>query len=32
MAYVLHVCDMFIIPTLNISCCTSMKKEHMFKI
>lgn len=27
-----HVCDMFFIPTLNISCCISMKKEHMFKI
>lgn len=32
MVYVVHVCDMFFIPTLNISCCISMKKEHMFKI
>lgn len=32
MVYVVHVCDMFFIPTLNISCCISIKKEHMFKI
>lgn len=31
MVYVVHVCDMFFIPTLNISCCISMKKEHMLK-